>query len=179
MTKVMIDPGHGGGDPGAITDPLTEKVLNLELAEIISDKLEEAGFDVEMTRCSDEHLSLSARYKMANKWGADYFISVHHNSFATTTANGFEVLYYWQSGEGSGLANSLCNYVSRNFPHMRNRGMKPRKGLAVLRGTQMPAILIEAGFMSSTKDRRIALLDASTRRIFYSVIAEGVLHVLK
>ena len=179
MAKVMIDPGHGGGDPGAVADPLTEKVLNLELADIICGKLEEAGYDVRMTRCYDEYLSLSARYKMANKWCADYFISVHHNSFVTSNANGFEVLYYWQSGEGSGLANSLCNYVSRNFPHMRNRGMKSRKGLAVLRGTRMPAILIEAGFMSSTKDRRIALLDVSARRIFYSIIAEGVLHVLK
>ena len=177
--KVMIDPGHGGGDPGAITDPLTEKVLNLELANVICRKLEVTFCDHKITRTHDEYLSLAARYKMANKWGADYFISVHHNSFNTPGANGYEVLYYWKSDKGSELADSLCQYVSRNFPHMRNRGLKPRKGTAVLRGTRMPAILIEAGFISSEKDRRIALLDETTRRIFYNVIAEGVLHVFK
>lgn len=178
--KVMIDPGHGGKDPGAVSKPLVEKELNYQLANILFKRLEEDGHDVKMTRLPGDFVGLTKRARIANNWDADVFISVHHNSYKTDGANGFEVLYYpGTNPKGKELAMCLCDFMSRNYPHMRKRGAKPRKNVTVIKKTTMPAILIEAGFVSSTKDRRIALLDETQRRVFYTIIAEGVSHVLK
>ena len=177
--RVCLDPGHGGRDPGAVRGALVEKLLNLELAVIVERALKRAGHDISRTRIHDEYVSLRRRCHIANVEDAhtDIFISLHHNSFGSTNANGFEVLHYPTSEVGSQLAKHLCDKVCSKVPKMRNRGPKPRGNLTVLKKTTMPAILIEAGFISSTKNREI-LLDDKKRKKFYRIIAKSIVEVL-
>ena len=89
MTKIFIDPGHGGTDPGAVGNGLQEKNLTLSIATQIRDMLvsEYENVEVRMSRTGDTTLSLTERTNMANSWGADYFLSVHINAGGGT---GFE-----------------------------------------------------------------------------------------
>ena len=176
--KVCIDPGHGGKDPGATSPPLIEKKLNLVLANVIAEYLRRNGHEVGLIRTDDIYVRNRKRAQLANDWKADVFISVHHNSYHLASANGFEVLHYPTSRKGRKLATSLCNLVTARWP-IRNRGPKPRKNLTVLFATRMPAILIEAGFVSSTVDRKDTLLHKNTRAKFHRVTAKSVAEILK
>lgn len=174
---ICLDPGHGGRDPGAVKHPLIEKTLNLQLMMVIHDILKDAGHTVITTRTSDRYVYNQKRAATANDGDADIFISLHHNAFRSPKANGFEVLHYPRSVRGWQVANRLCEKVCAAWP-IRNRGPKPRGNLTVLKRTKMPAILIEAGFVTSTVDRRETLLHADKRSIFYHMISKKLLEVL-
>lgn len=97
-TRIVIDPGHGGNDPGATGNGLIEKELNLDVALRLRDLLEAdtgdpnggGSWQVVMTRTSDVDVSLQARVDIANSWPADRFVSIHHNAFSSPAANGTE-----------------------------------------------------------------------------------------
>lgn len=92
--KIMVDPGHGGRDVGALgLTGLLEKDVNLELAKVLADRLRSEGYDVALTRSTDVFIPLSERSQMANQWGADLFVSVHCNSSLSRRARGFEVYF--------------------------------------------------------------------------------------
>ena len=92
--QVVLDPGHGGHDPGAITrEGLHEKNLTLDIARRLSIRLIEAGLDVHMTRSSDEYLSLEQRVRIANSTRADLFVSIHVNSIPRHEARGVETFF--------------------------------------------------------------------------------------
>jgi len=175
--RVCLDPGHGGRDPGAVRIPLVEQKLNLLLMQTISRALFKARHQVQITRLDDRTIINKQRAVIANEFNADIFVSIHHNAFPSPTANGFEVLYHYRSETGRKLAKLLCEKVSLRLPIMRNRGPKPRRRLVVLRDTKMPAILIEAGFISSDKDRKM-LTSIVKRRKFYNAIAKSLVEVL-
>ena len=177
MLTICIDPGHGGKDPGAIKRPLVEKVLNLEFAVVMRDVIRKSEHFAVMTRDSDIYIPNRTRADIANAQDADIFVSLHHNAFRSSKANGFEVLYYPTSRKGKRIATMVCDEVCLTWP-IRNRGSKPRVNLSVLRNTKMPAILIEAGFLTSTIDRRKILLDRDERLRFYQSISKTLLEVL-
>lgn len=91
--RIMVDPGHGGKDPGAVRPGLREKEVNLAVAKHLYDYLKKAGFDVKLTRDNDTFIPLSDRPKMANNFKADLFVSVHTNATKRSTASGFEVYF--------------------------------------------------------------------------------------
>jgi N-acetylmuramoyl-L-alanine amidase len=94
IRRVVIDPGHGGRDPGAISKRgLKEKDVNLDIARMLANQLKEAGVEVVMTRDSDKFVSLDSRVNIANNSRADIFISLHANSARATSAHGLEVFY--------------------------------------------------------------------------------------
>jgi N-acetylmuramoyl-L-alanine amidase len=93
VRTVMIDPGHGGKDPGAVANGLREKDINLRMARILGTMLKEQGFEVHYTRTTDKFIPLEERTAMANARNADLFISVHCNAYKDTSAKGFEVYY--------------------------------------------------------------------------------------
>ena len=175
--KVMLDPGHGGSNKGAYCAPLMERELNVLLALVIGKHLK-PEHECNFTRMDDVSLKNSHRAYMANDWEADILISVHHNAWRTADANGFEVLYHPNGKESFVLAKSLCDTVCGKWPDIRNRGPKARRDLIVLRASLMPAILIEAGFISSVQDRNHSLLNPVQRDMFYSVIATSIVDVL-
>ncbi len=154
--KIFVDPGHGGKDVGAIgynSQGLFEKDLNLDIGLKIRCILIERGYEVMMSRDTDEYISLVDRVNKANNWGADYFISVHCNAAENVLANGIETLYYPTSTNGKNLAQKAQTELIKQTGQT-DRGIKPRD-LYVLRKTRMPAILPECGFMSNPIENQL------------------------
>ncbi|HIK46752.1 MAG TPA: DUF3747 domain-containing protein [Leptolyngbyaceae cyanobacterium M65_K2018_010] len=147
---VVIDPGHGGRDPGAVgIGGIQEKQINMTISNRVQQKLQEAGVTVVMTRTSDQWVDLDARAQFANQAGADIFVSIHANaiSMARPDVNGLET-YYLSSGER--LARSIHNSVLRHTD-MADRGVRQAR-FYVLRYTTMPAVLVETGFVTGSVD---------------------------
>ena len=160
--KIVIDAGHGGDDPGARGYGLEEKTLNLKIVKAaqkyFSAEKAKAKFEVFYTRTTDVKPSLDARCNLANSKKADLFISIHINSYKTSSV-GTETLYNpgrnsnttknGRTGKTSTqLAQKMQQYAgaATGFP---NRGIVKRTNLRVLNKTNMPACLIEWGFISN------------------------------
>lgn len=155
MTKIVLDAGHGKQDGGAQGNDLSEKVLNLKIAQKIKKGLETyENVTVKMTRDDDSFLELSERANVANQWGADAFLSVHINSATSTSANGFESYIY--SGTTNPKTQAYQNVMHEEIMKvikgdMKDRG-KNRANFAVLRKTNMIAVLTENGFIVNPSD---------------------------
>lgn len=154
---IVLDPGHGGKDSGAVAeDKTTEKSLTLRLAPRVEAMLRAKGYNVIMTRTTDEFIALSERADIANRNNADLFVSMHFNSAGGPSAYGIEVLYASENdvalkkdcGDQTKLAREILNALLKETG-ANSRGIKNRPELAVLRRTNMTACLIEGGFMSN------------------------------
>lgn len=154
MPKVMIDPGHGGADPGAVYNGRKEAEDNLNLALELGAILQDAGFDVVYTRTDDTTQTPFEKATIGNQSGADLFISLHRNSSPTPNQySGVETLVYDDSGKKAELARRInVNLETLGF---HNLGVKERPGLVVLRRTNMPAVLVETGFINTDSDNAI------------------------
>lgn len=153
--KFCIDPGHGGSEWGATAyrDNITyyEKNFNLVIATSLKSYLEGLGAICYMTRTGDTDVSLTYRYTLANNNNVDVFISTHCNSTTTSIAAGTTVI--WPANHdidiSMGLAESVNNIVWANTPFTFKQPYQDTRGLAVLNGTTMPAIITETGYMSN------------------------------
>ncbi|MGN7284348.1 N-acetylmuramoyl-L-alanine amidase [Shouchella rhizosphaerae] len=151
MTKIFIDPGHGGSDPGAVGNGLKEKDLVLTISRHIRDMLlnEYKGVEVKMSRDSDVYPTFAERANMANDWGADYFCSVHINAAGGT---GFETfIHNSRSTKSVAYQNIMHPAILGSMDGVRDRGKKDAN-FAVLRLTNMPAILTENLFIDNAND---------------------------
>lgn len=150
---IAIDAGHGGSDSGAVFNGRLEKDDNLRLALAVGNLLEQRGYNVVYTRTEDVFDSPTEKARIANRAGADYFISFHRNSSPyPNTYSGVETLVYSDTGVRGELARSVNKELET--VGFNNLGVNERKNLAVLRRTQMPAILIEAGFINTEADNQ-------------------------
>lgn len=158
MAKIFIDAGHGGHDPGAVGSRSKEKDNVLKVANRLKVLLESHGHAVRMSRSTDVFLSLSERARLANVWGADYFVSLHNNA-ATASATGFETFIHDGpvQSETAGFQNAIHEAIIKGIG-IRDRGKK-RANFAVLRLTRMPAVLIEYAFISNASDENILIND--------------------
>ncbi len=157
-SRVAIDAGHGGHDPGAISQTLsmTESVLNMDVARRVQQLVEGADGTVRMTRADDRYVDLWGRADLANEFPADIFVSVHHNASHAEgpTASGTET--YVQVGEadsfrlGQAVHQSLISAVGT-----RDRGVRPNPGYIVLNRAKMPAILVEVAFVTNAEDEEL------------------------
>lgn len=159
MFTIGLDPGHGLTDPGGVHKDIMEKDLNLEWGLALHKRLVTIGFNVVMTRFSDTEISLDQRAAMANKAKCDLFLSLHHNKY-NTKAHGHEIYYY----KGSVKGKLMAEYLEEEFKTMNNTryvgyGIKAGEDLeqsyAVLRKTNMPAVLIEPLFIDNDQDRKL------------------------
>lgn len=153
MVKIFIDPAHGGHDPGATANGLREKDISLNIALKMKSLLSGyEGVQVKLSRETDKFVSLSQRTKMANEWGADYFVSIHVNAGGGT---GFESFIY--NGKYSGKQEThrkrsiIHAEVMKQLAGVRDRGMK-EANFHVLRETKMAAILTENLFIDHKDD---------------------------
>lgn len=152
--KVIIDAGHGGGDPGAVQDGRQEKDDNLKLALAVGKILEDNGVDVVYTRTNDVYQTPFEKAKIGNENDGDLFISFHRNSSPVPNQyEGVETLIYDKSGLKNTLAENIAGALAKLG--FKNLGVKERPGLVVLRRTNMPAVLIETGFINTDKDNQI------------------------
>lgn len=173
--SMMLDAGHGGRDPGAVFGNRMEKNDNLALTLAIGELLQERGIDVLYTRTTDIYESPYQKAMEANEAGVDFFLSIHRNSYPTdNTVSGVESLVY----DKSGLKYQMAQNINEQLEAVGfiNLGVKERPGLVVLRRTQMPAVLVEVGFINSDTDNQ--LFDDNFDDIALA-IAEGVLDTLE
>ena len=154
MAIIVIDAGHGGFDNGAMYQDRKEKEDNLRLALAVGKILEQQGYDVVYTRTTDVYQSPYEKSQIGNDAGADYFISFHRNwAENDNTYNGVQTLIYGGDERAERLAESINEELEKTG--FVNLGIEERTGLAVLRRTEMPAVLIEAGFINHDRDNEI------------------------
>lgn len=154
---IVIDPGHGGKDDGCNPKALAqEKELTLETAKLVQRHLKQLGYKVVMTRSSDIFIPLDERTAIANEFNCDLFLSVHFNSAKNAKAQGIEVYYCDQASNRSKLSKSLAKSVLDRIvtsTEAKSRGVKTAD-FRVIRETSMPAVLVEAGFLSNSEERK-------------------------
>lgn len=166
---VVLDPGHGGDHNGAEYGGVKEKDLNLAIASKTASLLEAEGVTVRMTRSIDQSVDLYARSGLANTLGADLFVSIHCNaSVEHDDALGVYTCAYSQGTEGWQLAQILRETML-DATGAADFGMEERPNLAVLRTAQVPAALVECGFMSTPSE--LALL---TQPEYQDKLARGI-----
>lgn len=202
FNTVILDPGHGGKDAGAVNRLGTEAGYNLKVAKLVQRHLLKAGFKVVMTRNSDRFLSLGERVALANKYDKAVFISIHFNAAGRSgrsRAQGMEtftlspkgVAHYGRSLKSSDFISRKGNKQDRanialatsvhamSIDRLRRAKMKiPDRGIrrarfSVLTGIRHPAILLEGGFMTHPTESRL-IHSERYQKIFAKSIADGI-----
>lgn len=198
LYHIVIDPGHGGKDPGAQNSALglKEKNLTLDLAKRIESRLKALGYKVTLTRRDDTFVELRDRAAMANRLNADLFLSIHFNAVGTASVNGIETFVTTPQGQPSYNNANLSASDKRDYPGNANdpwnvlagyyiqdemlkatgaddRGLK-RARFMVIREVDCPGVLIEGGFVTHpTEGRNIG--SAAYRDKLANAIVAGVL----
>jgi N-acetylmuramoyl-L-alanine amidase len=173
--KVVVDPGHGKEDSGALGSAkgitYMEKDLNLQLATQLQQELQKRGAIVTMTRSTDLNPSLDDRQVTINQIAPALSISIHHNA-SDREAKGTSI--YWYQPQSQNLAASVLNYFAREGkrPILNNNGVI-EKSFAVARPTGAPAVLLEVGFMTSPEEV-FELAQPATQQRLAKVLANGI-----
>jgi MYXO-CTERM domain-containing protein len=168
QTRIVIDPGHGGTDPGGTGTGLQEKTIVLNVAQRFKSLLDADTADTSgggrwvalLTRNSDVFVSLAARAAFSNNQDADRFMSIHANAFSSASANGTETFAFSEGGQGAALRNLVQSEMLTAWG-LTNRGNKTAN-FAVLRDTAAPAVLHELAFITNATDA--AKLASATER---------------
>lgn len=172
---IVIDPGHGGSDPGAVYQGVYEKDINLDIALRLKKVLEDNGAKVLMTRESDIYVNLYARAGMANEINADLFVSIHCNSSLNPQTSGVQTLYF-PTMEKKRFAEVIQKSMVEALG-ITDLGIVERTALVVIRETNMPSCIIEVAFMSNPKDLSL-LMDPNFRQKAAEGIFKGILRFL-
>lgn len=167
---IFLDAGHGGSDPGAVYNCRREKDDTLALTLAIGDILESYGFHVKYARTEDIYESPYQKAAEGNASGADIFISIHRNSSPYPNQyNGVESLVYnaWLP------AGTIATNINRQLEEVgyKNLGVNERPNLVVLRQSNIPAVLVEVGFINNDQDN--ALFDQKFNETARA-IADGI-----
>ena len=173
---VIVDPGHGGKDPGAIgLGGLREVDVILPIAQQVASLLEQQGIQAVMTRTSDYFVDLAPRVTMAERANADLFVSIHANSIGPNRPDisGLET-YYYDSGQR--LAQTIHSSILQNLD-IKDRGIR-RARFYVLRKTSMPSVLVEVGFVTGREDAA-KLSNSTYRNQMAQAIARGILQYIQ
>ena len=177
--KVVIDPGHGGPDPGAVgIANLRETDVVLDVGLQVAQLLQAKGVQVLMTRTSEVDVDLPPRAALANSSGADLFLSIHANALSMTRpdVNGIET-FYFESPRARALAQAVQDEVLAVSPGSPDRGARTAR-FYVIRRTTMPSALVEMGFLTGELDAP-RLGDPAHRRRLALAISRGLLNVLR
>ncbi|WP_445626283.1 N-acetylmuramoyl-L-alanine amidase [Nostoc sp. DSM 114167] len=174
---VIIDPGHGGKDSGALgIGGAREKDVILPIGKRLGEILQQHGVQVILTRDSDYFVTLPGRVQLAERANADVFVSIHANSAGASRpdVNGLEVYYY---DSGLDLARIVRSSILQSISTIKDRGVR-RARFYVLRKSSMPSILVETGYMTGRQDMA-RLRTSAYQNQMAEAIARGVLQYLK
>lgn len=183
---IVIDAGHGGRDGGAVgkTTGISESVLNLQYALCLKEACEQFGFDVVLTRSTMDGLydesaankkksEMEKRKNIINNSNADLVISLHMNSFPLSSSEGAQVFYAKGSEQGFNLAKSIQNSLSKNFESARD--YVTVGDYFVLNYSNIPATLVECGFLSNPEEEKLLQTEEYRKNFCYSILA-GVIN---
>ncbi len=174
---VVVDAGHGGKDPGAISPiGVQEKQINLPVAKRVARGLRECGMNVKLVRRDDSFVKLNERADIANRMGADMFVSIHADSADNASARGFSV---YIKREAPAITRALAGAVIRGMSKtdMQNRGVR-EADFRVLVRTECPAILVELGFLSNRAEAKM-LRKAKIQKMMAGDIVWGIKNFVK
>ncbi len=172
--KVILDPGHGGSDYGAIREGINEKDITLDVSQRVASILKSKGYKVAMTRSDDTYVSLQDRVDFAENETPEIFVSIHVNSAVATEPMGIETHYYHDYSNN--LAKVVHTHLMKEIDS-KDRGLFKSK-FYVINHTTMPAILVEMGFLSNDKERAELITDKRKQKTA-KAIAEGIIEYIK
>ncbi|EHQ88734.1 N-acetylmuramoyl-L-alanine amidase [Desulfosporosinus youngiae] len=182
---IVIDPGHGGADPGAQNSGIKEKDVNLDISLRLGKVLESKGCKVILTREVDKDFflpgfvkgrmakraELDNRINIATENNADLFISVHANSFSKRNSYGMETYYHLKSSSGKALAEKIHEQLTQVQPD--NKRKAKAGDYYIINQEEIPAVIVEVGFISNPKERKL-LLSEDYRNSVANAIGTGV-----
>ncbi|MCL2199746.1 MAG: N-acetylmuramoyl-L-alanine amidase [Defluviitaleaceae bacterium] len=172
---IVLDAGHGGWDPGKVTGKIEEKNINLEIAKKLQTYLEQGGATVIVTRLEDKELGKSkqgdmhARRVIANSSHADIFLSIHQNSYSSSSVHGAQTFYFDQSGNSEKLATAIQNRLCEFVDPSNKFHPKANDNYFVLKQTAMPAVLVECGFMTNYNERNKLMDESYQEKIAWGI----------
>ena len=178
MPKVFIGVGHGGSDPGAVSNNTKEKDLNLSIALACRDELKRHGVSVKMSRTKDENDTLSEEIKECNAYSPDLAVDIHNNAGG---GDGAEAFYHYGGGTSKALAENILSEIVKIGQN--SRGAKIRKNAngkdyyGFIRETSCPAVIVECAFVDNATDIKI-LATEGKRKIVGQAVAKGILKTL-
>ena len=161
---IVLDPGHGGSDPGMIgIDGLEEKGINLSVSLLLREKLEEKGYTVVLTRESDQGLyddsaqnkkaqDMQRRIALIDETAPVLTVSIHQNSYHEESVSGGQVFYYRDSAKGKALAEILQKRFSYVLGEQNRRLPKANGNYYLLLHVKCPIVIVECGFLSNRKE---------------------------
>lgn len=188
-TKVVIDAGHGGDDPGKIgVNNAKEKEINLEIAKQVKTLLEEEGIEVIMTRENDTMLAndtdtnkkvqdMKARVEKINQAAPALVVSIHQNSYTEESIHGAQVFYYTHSEAGKKAAEIMQKELLAMDPE-NTRQAKANDTYYLLRRTEVPTIIVECGFLSNYEEAE-KLADPEYQKQLAETIVKGIITCLE
>lgn len=188
---IIIDAGHGGVDPGAIAGEIYEKNINLSIALKLKDYCNKFGFETKMLRTEDISLhdedaktihqkkvsDLKNRVKIANSEENAIYISIHQNTFGESKYFGAQV-FYGINEKSKNLAGFIQTTIKENLQENNNRKIKNGKNLYILKNIEIPAVMVECGFMSNKEDLK-NLTDEIYQNNFSEVLFNGILKYIE
>ena len=186
--NLIIDAGHGGEDGGAVVGDVLEKDINLDISNDTADLLKLFGFDVSMTRSSDNALTnegkdvklrkyndMKMRLVMYSSSADNVIISIHQNKFSRAASHGAQVFYSPNNEYSPQLAESMRNsIVSMIQPDNERECKKAGKEIYLLKNTNNPAVIVECGFISNQNECKL-LLDKSYQKKMALAVTTGFL----
>lgn len=182
---VLIDPGHGGNDPGKIgVNDALEKDINLEISRLLCAYLRANGYTVVMSRTTDCMLSapdaankktsdLNARIALMEQSHADFVISIHQNSYPNGSVHGAQCFYYQGSEEGQRLATRLQNALVKLVEPDNRRVAKANDSYYIMKNSTCPVVIVECGFLSNYEESQL-LCDENYQKKIAFAITSGV-----
>lgn len=177
VNKVVLDPGHGGSDPGALgTMGFHEKHLVLAITLKVGNILNKNGVETIYTRKDDTYLTLQKRCDISNNARPNYFVSIHANSFTSPSANGIETFYFAGNTDGQRLAKAVQDELIKETGRY-NRGVKSSSGLYVLKNTNATSVLVETSFLSNPEEQKLLITDSYQNKLA-KAISTGILKCL-
>lgn len=187
--EVILDPGHGENDPGKVgVNGALEKDLNLQIALQVKELLEEQNITVQMTRESDQNLApedaqnqktadMQERVKLINTQKPAVTVSIHQNSYPDESVKGAQVFYFTHSKEGKEMAEILQQSL-KTISSENNRQAKANDTYYLLRRTEVPAVIVECGFLSNWEEAE-KLTDPQWQQQIAQAITNGILQILE
>lgn len=186
---IVLDPGHGGDDPGMIGGSgISEKTLNLIYAEKLKKLLEEQGYEVILTRDSENGLydaesshkkaqDMQRRVEVIAEYQPLVTVSIHQNSYQDPEVSGPQVFYYEHSEQGKQLANIIQNHLNQELTEARSRVEKGNGSYYILKRSKGTTVIVECGFLSNPEEEA-RLQEAAYQDRVAQAICSGVLEYL-
>lgn len=185
LPPVLIDPGHGGEDGGAVSGDVLEKHINLAVSHDVADLLRLCGYTVSMTRDTDDALTsegedvrkrkyndMKMRLDLYNATPDNVVVSIHQNKFDAAASHGAQVFYSPNHPNSAVLAEALRKSVTGMLQPDNTRTCKAAgKEIFLLKNAQVPAVIVECGFISNRQERELLVTDDYQKQLALAIAA--------